>query len=167
MLLVKDWRVSDFIAQFGFTSVGECKVKETTTVKVRIEVFQLVTRRKIVHRTRKTREYYLCYLMSCDFSPLFRCVTHIQSINLICKVKYNVLIETIWRRFLVICFIYLAYSGYVPGVRWQCLCAIIMQIISLYLFINPSKILFYYEGTFNVFRGPIWEKRLDFWRNGL
>ena len=22
--------------------------------------------------------------------------------------------------------------------------------------INPSKILFYYKGTFNVFRGPIW-----------
>ena len=60
---------------------------------------------------------------------LFRCVTRIQAINLICKVKYNVLIETIWRRFLVIYFIYLSYSGYVPGVRWQCLCAIIMLII--------------------------------------
>ena len=26
----------------------------------------------------------------------------------------------------------------------------------LHLCINPSKILLYYGGTFNVFRGPIW-----------
>ena len=75
-----------------------------------------------MHRTRETREYYPCYLLSCDDSSLFRCVTRIQAINLICKLKYNVLIETI-------CCIYLAYSGYMPGVRWQCLCAIIMLII--------------------------------------
>ena len=37
----------------------------------------------------------------------------------------------------------------------------------LHLCINPSNILLYYGGTFNVFRGPIWfqnfrEKRLIF-----
>ena len=68
--------------------------------------------------------------MSCDNSSLFRCVTRIQAINFFRKVKYNLLNETIWRIFLVICFIYicLAYSGYTPGVWWQCLCAIIMLI---------------------------------------
>ena len=52
--------------------------------------------------------------MSCDDSSLFRCVTRIQAINFFRKVKYNLLNETIWRIFLVICFIYifLAYSGY-------------------------------------------------------
>ena len=70
---------------------------------------------------------------------LFRCVTRIQAINLICKVKYNVLIETIWRRFLVIYFIYLCYSGYVPGVRWQCLCAIIMLIIFCTFLLTLAK----------------------------
>ena len=77
-----------------------------------------------------TRGYYLCYLMSCDDSSLFRCVTRIQAINFFRKVKYNLLNETIWRIFLVICFIHicLAYSGYMPGVWWQCLCAIIMLI---------------------------------------
>ena len=70
---------------------------------------------------------------------LFRCVTRIQAIHLICKVKYNVLIETIWRRFLVIYFIYLSYSGYVPGVRWQCLCAIIMLIIFCIFVLTLAK----------------------------
>ena len=68
--------------------------------------------------------------MLCDDSSLFRCVTRIQAINFFRKVKYNLLNETIWRIFLVICFIHicLAYLGYVPRVWWQCLCAIIMLI---------------------------------------
>ena len=91
----------------------------------------------------------------------------IQAINFVRKVKYNLLNETIWRIFLVICFIYIcvAYSGYMPWVWRQCLCAIIMLIRFLHLyietqvsqtFVNSSKTLLYYGGTFKVFRGPIW-----------
>ena len=86
------------------------------------------------------------------------------------KVKYNLVIDrdhlmTIYRYMLH----YLAYSGYVRWVRWQwlCLCAIIMLrsfLAPLYwnswkqdLF-YPSKKLFHYGETFNVFWGPIWCK---------
>ena len=44
---------------------------------------------------RETREYYLCYLMSCDDSSLFRCLTRIQAINFFRKVKYNLFNESI------------------------------------------------------------------------
>ena len=36
----------------------------------------------------RTRGYYLCYLMSCDDSSLFRCVTRIQEINFFRSIIY-------------------------------------------------------------------------------
>ena len=88
-LATSERRVPDFIALFMFISVGECKVKKTDNCKVRVEVLN----RGI--GVRETGEYYLCYLMSCDDAPLFRCVTRIQAIHFFRKVKYNLLYETI------------------------------------------------------------------------
>ena len=60
-----------------------------------VEVGNIVAAKNRGIGIRETREYYLCYLMSCDDSSLFRCVTRIQAINFFRKVKYNLLKETI------------------------------------------------------------------------
>ena len=108
--------------------------KRTDYCKVRIEVLiKFVSRHKILHTTRETREYYLCliYRMSCDDPSLLRWIRRIQTI--ISFATFSI-IYLIWRSsendFSLYMLHFLAYFGFVQKIRWQCLCVIIILIIS-------------------------------------
>ena len=155
-----------------FTSCGllfireECRISSLCSPLISICLF--VSWRKTVHRTRETHEYYLCYTYCYAITPRFFDGNTDTNKSLFRKIKYNLVIETIWGRFFVICFI----TWLIPATCEELddnVC-VLCNYVDIFLqsfaplywnswkpnLFNPSKKLFYYGEIFNVFWGKIW-----------